>query len=106
MTAPDDLPAAAPEENRQPAAVFTIDGAIASMATQPGQARHGQCKCCRPRGHVFWYGIRLPFQVPGTNGPGPAQPHDWLYRLLYPYRFDDGRKVRLTLEILDEDNDA
>jgi hypothetical protein len=89
-------------ETREPATTHTIDGVIVSMQSAPQPELPDGCICCRPHAHVFCYGVDLPFEVPGVQGPTAASPADWVQRILFRYRFDGGRKVRLTLEILDE----
>lgn len=55
------------------------------------------------RGHVYAYGINLPGTAPGSTGPAPSQPHDWLGQILHEHRFSPGRRVRITVELLPED---
>jgi hypothetical protein len=90
---------------RRAGETFTADGVIAHRQAPAQPDPESQCLCCRPYGHVYWKGIELPGQpdAPGTDGPVPAQPRDWLSTILHPYRFDRGRRVRLTLEILPAD---
>ena len=91
-------------EQRKPAATFTVRGVFrtnqAELKSDPAQ----QCLCCRPRGHVFGWGIDLPGTEAGTQGPIPLRPETWMHRILGQYRFEPGRKVRLTLEILADDS--
>lgn len=79
---------------------FEIDGTLSVNQSELDPDPQRQCLCCRPRGHVYGFGIDLPFEVTGASGPHPS---DWLSRVLYPHRFEDGRKVRLTLELIDDE---
>lgn len=90
------------------AASFTVDGEIFSMQAEPKADPKDQCLCCRPRGHVFCHGVHVPsVLVPGINGGRhPGSVNDWLWRVLHGYRFDGGRKVRVTLEILADDDEV
>jgi hypothetical protein len=71
-----------------PVATYTVDGTIRSLQTDTG--------------HVFNYDVDMPFNVPAASGPAPGGPYDWVQRVLSQHRADRGRRVRLTLEVLDD----
>lgn len=85
---------------------FTVDGEIFSMQSEPRLGPNEQCLCCRPLGHVFCFGVHVPsVAVPAINGDkAPGSVNDWIHRVLYQdWRRAEGRKVRVTLEILPEE---
>lgn len=85
---------------------FEIDGVLRSQQSAAEEDPQRQCLCCRPRAHVFAYGVALPFEVAGPRGPLAASPSDWISRVLRDHRFEGGRKVRLTLTLLDPASEA
>lgn len=89
------------------AATFTVDAEIYSMRGEPSPAPEGQCLCgCGPLGHVFCFGVRVPSVTrPGTRGDRvPGSVSDWISDTLHrDHRGDNGRKVRVTLEVLPGD---
>lgn len=60
------------------------------------------CLCCKDlpgEGHIFMYGVDLAGTAPGARGPRPEHPEEWLNRMLYPLRANDGARVRITVEV-------
>ena len=82
------------------ATFFTTDARICSMRAKPDPAR--PCTCCGPDGHIISYGVRVPSVTrPGTHGPVDGNLADWAHDMIGPgYKADDGRQVRVTLEVL------
>lgn len=81
----------------------SVDAEVFSMQADPDPDPARRCRCCRPLGHVFCYGVRVPSVTrPGINGqPQAGSVDNWISDVLYPaYKREDGRKVIITLEVL------
>jgi hypothetical protein len=87
----------------------SVDAEVYSSQSDPYADPADQCLCCRPLGHVFGYGVRVPSVTrPGINGQQQAgSVDDWVRDVLYPaYKREDGRKVIITLEVLPAEPDG
>lgn len=81
------------------AATYSAVGILHTMQTRPGERNYGECLCCNGRGHVFAYGLDFPDPAPHRNS-GLQNDADWIHDRLYAHRFQDGAKVKITVEVL------
>jgi len=80
----------------------SVEGTVRYLRSEPRPAGDA-CKCCGAGGHIFGARLEVDPGTPGLyRGETVEQVSRWLDSVLWGFRALEGRRVRLTIEAIEE----